>query len=234
LFDPIGKTPKPEDVFQHGVHNCALASVIAALANTPKGQTRIINMIKEHVSPTLTTYSGDYSFFEGPKKILGKRYFTVTFPGATKPIEISSVFYTDDQASTHVDMIYMQSREPRVLWPCVLEKAYAQLSHGYENFSKVPNVVWKHVVGQYKYLDLQSNAFPKVSDKDVIRQAQKANREPMIAARQALFHGFVVKGTSESSGSLLLFDQMKHVTHDEPVSVAQLRRDSTVLFYAHI
>jgi hypothetical protein len=169
LFDPIGKTPKPEDVFQHGVHNCALASVIAALANTPKGQTRIINMIKEHVSPTLTTYSGDYSFFEGPKKILGKRYFTVTFPGATKPIEISSVFYTDDQASTHVDMIYMQSREPRVLWPCVLEKAYAQLSHGYENFSKVPNVVWKHVVGQYKYLDLQSNAFPKVSDKDVIR-----------------------------------------------------------------
>jgi len=233
LFNPKGKNPIPEDVYQHGVQNCALASILGALAHTPKGQKRIISMIEEHKAPTLSTYSGDFQNFKGPKKILGKRYFTVTFPGA-KPVEISSVFYTDDQKLPNTDMIYMQSRAPRVLWPCVLEKAYAQFVNGYGNFSGNPTVVWEHVVGKYKYLNLQSTAAPKVSDKDVIRQAQKANREPMIAARERLFHGFVVKGASRKTWSLILYDQMIFAARDESVKIAQLRKDSTVLYYTDL
>lgn len=232
LFEPKSGLPRLEDVHQYNIANCALASIITAMAYTPKGRGRITKMIKESNAPTLTKHVGKhFSYFKGPREVAGKRYFTVTFPGKSA-VSVSSVFYTDEQTSP--DMIYMKSRTPKVLWPCVLEKAYAAMIGGYHKFSDDPVVVWKDVLGSPpKFVNLQSNASPRVPDRDAIRQARRARVDPTIAAGHNVYHGVVVKKSSGNDG-IIVYDQYDDNPKDAKKLITTLRKEETALFYAQL
>lgn len=63
---------------------------------------------------------------ERPKKQSSRRYFTVKL--GDKSIEVSPVLYTDESRSP--EPVYMSSPS-NALWPCLIEKAYAQMLGDY-------------------------------------------------------------------------------------------------------
>jgi len=226
LFHKKGKPVRPEDVIQQRVTNCALASILAALALTPKGRMLIQRMIKEKKGLTLTSYDGKDHFntFQGDRKILSERIFTVKLPGKGET-EVSDVFFTDE--SEPPNMIYMTSTS-KVLWSSVIEKAYAAILGGYDEFSEIPKVVWKDVLGREpKFLSMQPGTQNFASDRDVIRQAQKASTEPMIAAISGKFHGKTVTGVAGKK--LVLYDPFEN--KNETLSTEYLRKFMTVFYY---
>lgn len=227
LFPKNRTQIRPEDVIQQGVTNCALAAILAALALTPKGRTLLQRMINEQKGLALSTYSGKDHFntFAGDSKILGERYFTVKLAGKGAR-DVSSVFFTDE--STPPNMVYMTSAKPEVLWASVIEKAYASILGGYDNFSQIPTVVWRDVLGRApKFLSLQPGTQNFASDRDVIRQARKASDEPMIAAIQGQFHGEAVKGVTGKK--LVLYDPFE--AKNKTLSIDYLRKNMTVFYY---
>ena len=187
-------------------------------------------MLQETKAPTLTTYpkgKNEFMTFDGSRKIEGKRYFTVKFPGKGD-VDVSSVFFTDDSDPPHINMIYMTSQSPKVLWASAIEKAYAAILGGYDQFSDDPTVVWKHVMGRApKFLSMQSGTQNFASDRDIIRQARKAGTQPMIAAIPAKYHGETVKAVK--GNQLVLYDPFG--PGDETLSMRELREYQTVFYY---
>lgn len=227
LFDTKKKEPRMKDVEQGYIQNCPLAAIVSALAYTSAGRNLIRNMITEtNGANTTTKFVGPG--IDGKKKVKGHRYFTVTFPGQS-PIEVSDVFVTDEQSPPV--LIYMTSPK-KVLWPCVLEKAYAKWKGSYDNLGDDPIKVWKEIVGEPKFLDLRVTGSRRVSTRDVIRQANKAKQEPMIAAREGSYHGVVITG-AVGRRSLSFYDQ--YSVKDDRISIDDLRtKDPTLLIYGSV
>lgn len=126
-------SPLSEDIVQGALSDCPIGSILAALANTPTGKTRINSLIIECKSaPIETTFSKDIlddlnSRRTDPddrwpeKKILSKRHFSVNLGSS---VTVSDVFYIHYTDGSDVTMFFMGSSR-KALWPYVIEKAFA-------------------------------------------------------------------------------------------------------------
>ena len=182
LFERGG--PKVTDVRQGGLANCPLASLLAAMANTPTGRKRIQELVVEHAEATITDLSEISGALTDEKetKISSPRYFTVKL---TKETEVNDVFFTDtmDDRGNWSRLLYMQGSRSGtpVLWACVIEKAYAQMLGGYGTLEEQTlNAIWKTVMGRDPagWVELNAKTNP-----DRIRDvAAKATVAPAVAA----------------------------------------------------
>jgi hypothetical protein len=94
--------PALADVMQApGIANCPVASILAAMASTSKGNALIQNMLGETTATVVTDLSGvSASSLSNPPAgmtVTSSRYFTVMLPDG--PVEVSDVLYTDDHDS---------------------------------------------------------------------------------------------------------------------------------------
>lgn len=217
---PLFKKKDPDigDLQQGALHNCPLVSLLAALANTNIGRKHIRKLVMEHKAVTETDLSGVVNELDSTpasKKITTNRYFKVKL--GSRSYEVSSVLYTDD-ADRNWSPIYMGS-PTEVLWPCLIEKAYAKKEGGYGQLDSAfgkgltLNEIWKTVVGS------DPQGF-KVDDKtksaEILAAARAAKRIPTVAASKlklgitggaAAWHGYVVLGVTGSK--IKLYDPMK-------------------------
>jgi hypothetical protein len=155
----FGKTPHAHDVKQQTLMNCALAGLLAALANTRKGQHFLQSRIKEHKANVETDFLGVATHLSAycPQKastskshLKTKRYFAVLIE--KKVLKVSSVLYTDE-ATKDWGLIYMTSPN-KALWPIIIEKAYAkkvdnygELDAAYAQHPITANDYWKQFCG---------------------------------------------------------------------------------------
>jgi hypothetical protein len=191
------------DVKQGALANCPIAAILAAMAYTASGRSRIQGMIKESKDTVETNVAAVAGQLDSPpkdNKITSQRYFTVSL-GET--FEVSDVFYTND-ADKNWSLIYMRS-PTEALWPCVIEKAYAAKVKSYEELdsaARTANEFWKVLVGS------DPHAIEVNDDTDVstIRKiAAVAHRVPTMGASRddahdvEPWHGFAVLGVQGDS-----------------------------------
>jgi hypothetical protein len=174
----------------HALFNCPVAAILAALAHTTVGRKFIQEtMIVEHkgrpdsVVTDVSAAVDSLVFGDGAGRPAGgliksSRSFDVKVAGNT--VEVSDVFYTDD-ADRDWSPIYMSSPKG-VLWPLVVEKAYAAALGGYSKLDGrdiTANDFWKGLTGS-------DPEVIKISDETglgSIRDAAKAAAEvPTIGA----------------------------------------------------
>jgi len=151
----LSKSPLSEDIVQGALSDCPIGAILAALANTPTGKTRINNLITEYKgAPVKTTFSKDVlddlnSRLNDPddrrpeKEFLSQRYFSVNLASS---VIVSDVFYIKYTDGPDVDMFFMGSSK-KALWPCVIEKAFATKIGGYDDLDDdkkyTANYFWK-------------------------------------------------------------------------------------------
>ena len=219
------KMPATGDVQQGALANCPVGAILAALAHTVSGRTRIDNLITEYVGASVeTTLSanvmtvlssekqegGNPDYTPQVKTLLSNRYFAVTL-GNT--IEVSDAFYVKEtgQSSGLEDMVYMDSPN-QVLWPCVIEKAYAVKLKSYEELDDPKNTVeefWEVLVGKKPVVIRDGN----MTEQNIRAAAIAASKVPTIGAtrdevpkidntgatRVDSDHGYAVLGIQGSS-----------------------------------
>jgi len=245
---------KPTDVHQGGLANCPVASILAAMANTPTGADRLGKQITQQTGNVVTDISAamdrlenDGEWANKPKgsTINSKGYFKVAMPGLNQ--EVSDVFYTDQGDRDTWDLIYMgvqgihrDKGETPILWASVVEKAYAVQVGSYEELDHVndPVVVWKALIGIAPTVKLIKD----LSDGEIKSRVQSANKAPTIATTRGTrednsvedeshgllegWHGYTVIGPSGSG--IELYDPFGKKV---PVSIAQFRKFFTTMLY---
>ena len=261
-WDLGNSPPHPTEVLQGGLANCPVASILAAMANTPAGADRISKKVKELPGDVVTDLSdvmkelddakddeGQYEWKDRPNgSLLSKRSFTVDLPGIKQ--QVSDVFYTD-QFDQNWDLIYMGVQGIRrdkgikpVLWPSVIEKAYALQLGGYDKLDAVnnPEVAWRALVGP----SYTSKQVENLKDQDITMRVQTARQTPTIAATRddrndktsveteskgklEGWHGYAVLGLD--GGQITLYDP-----HGKsfPVSLAEFKKFFTTIAYGAI
>jgi hypothetical protein len=205
-WDP-GDSPQTIDVAQGEVGDCPVAAILGAMANTPGGSRRLSAAVKKIDADVVTDLSAVMQFLDDddwagrPKgSLASKRYFSVDLPGVKK--EVSDVFYTND-GDENWDLLYIGNQSNRskkvtpVLWPSVIEKAYAAQVGGYEKLNKIqdPVVAWKALLGPTAPTSVQVT---DLKDSEIIKLAQSAKAVPTIAATNP----DRAKVDKESGGSL--------------------------------
>lgn len=170
--------PAVDDVAQGRIAFCVLGAVLAAQAHTPDGRKHILGLIQKLdaiVETDLAAIAGKLDETPSGNAITSTRYFTVKLGGKT--FEVSSVLYTDEAAEPNP--LYMSS-PTMVLWPCVIEKAYAEKEGGYGALERrTAHAVWEAVVGA------KPLGFPvtgATTDAQLRQAAQYASRIPTVAA----------------------------------------------------
>jgi hypothetical protein len=198
------ESPALGDVKQGRIYNCALASILGALAHTASGRKHLQGLVTEHKGIVETDLAGAGELASPPDgdRIISDRYFAVSLGGSS--IEVSGVLYTDD-ADRNWSLIYMSSPKS-VLWPCLIEKAFAAKVGGYANLEArnglTANDIWETVVGSNPGgFEVTDETRPsKVRD-----AAKEADRIPTIAASRngapdvTGFHGYTVLGIRGSN-----------------------------------
>lgn len=225
-------TPALADVSQGALANCPLASLLAALAYTGSGQKRIESIVAEQAAVVETDLSSVADRLEEVptgNRILSTRYFTVKLGG--KSFEVSSVLYTDD-ANLNWTPAYMRS-PTNILWPCVIEKAYAVKEGGYEALDSkglTANAIWEVVVGA------PPGGFQvtgKTEDSKIRAAADNAAKIPTMAASAdeaqdvTAWHGFAVLGMK--SGKIELYDPM--MVRRQTVSLDVFRKNFVAILF---
>jgi hypothetical protein len=214
-----GKSPRTEDVKQGELATCPIGAILAALAHTTNGQRRINNLIKEYFGiPVKTTLSqevlvtveaktkGEPDYRAQEKEVVSKRYFSVALDS---PQEVSEVFYVKYTDGSDVEMVYMGSPND-VLWPSVIEKAYAQKVGSYQELDDDS----KHSVEEFwiSLVGSRPNVLEvdKKTDLGKIRHAaNNASRIPTIGASRddatkvLSHHGFAILGMKGTDTVLL-------------------------------
>jgi hypothetical protein len=222
--------------------------LLAAHAHTEAGRKKIRGMLDEHgvaVETDLSNLPDDVQIAVDkkdkpgaeakngeparPKKRASSRYFTVRL--GAKSVEVSPLLYTDE--SRDPEPVYMSSPN-NALWPCLVEKAYAQMLGDYAKLNspsdKNANTIWEEVTG------LAPNAFKvtDATDAEILQAAKRANHVPTIAAsimgtttESGLqgFHGFVLLGLAEKK--LRVYDASKLTTTS--LTLEQFRANFTVV-----
>jgi hypothetical protein len=148
--------PSQEDVRQQGVANCYLAALLAALARTPNGRIRLRKMVAPHAGSFVTVardYDGEKPGAE--RKITADRYFEIAL-AASQPIAVSDVLYATD-GDRDYDPVFMDSPQ-KLLWPSVIELAYATFCGGYDQIGSDAGISWARcitdVLGKVDYIKL--------------------------------------------------------------------------------
>jgi Calpain family cysteine protease len=183
------------DVQQGALANCPIAAILAALAHTDSGRERLDRMITEYLgAPVETTLSAEVMTLlsskeqEGDnpdytpqvKTLRSNRYFAVTLGKNT--FEVSDAFYVKEtgQSGGDVDLVYMDSPTP-VLWPCVIEKAYAVKLKSYEELDDQKHTVeefWEVLVGKKPVVIRDGN----MTEQKIRAAAMDASKVPTIGA----------------------------------------------------
>lgn len=221
--------PDTTQVRQGELATCPIAAILAAFAHTSWGRERIQKLLGEHHSPggvktTLTDAAMTRFKREDPddrpqsKEVISDRYFTVKIKDP--PIEVSDVFYVEYTDRTFLDPIYMQHRPmkspekaPEVLWPAVVEKAYAAMIGDYEKLddygpkgTKV-DVYWTVLAGSKPEI---IGITAKTSLAEIRQAAESASNSPTIGASKEKTakvlneHGFAILGMQ--GGRIDLYD----------------------------
>jgi hypothetical protein len=231
--------PDYGDVQQtHHIWNCPIAAILAALAHTTIGrafiQKEMIVESRGSAGSVATDFAGVDTEHDFDKKddwpadnqIKSDRSFQVKLGGKT--VEVSDVFYTDDQ-DRDAQLIYMDS-PTKALWPSVVEKAYAAMVGGYSGLdgrNTTVNKFWEVLVGSTPtQMTITAPGHPaadphdeatdpnaQVTDlKDIVAAAKAASTTPTIGASRwntkkvTGFHGHVLLGMT--GGKIDLYDPM--------------------------
>jgi Calpain family cysteine protease len=193
----LSKDDKPavEDVSQGQLSNCPVPAILAALANTAVGQTRLNGMVTEYNNVSVkTTVSGatikalndrakdEPDHKSPPAEIQTRRYFTVDLHDTTPTPEVSDVLYVDDDDGPDPTPVYMHSKNS-VLWPCIIEKACAvKMGNSYatlDDKTTTANDFWTLIVGK----DPGGFSVTDTTDLAKIKEAaDKAKRIPTMGA----------------------------------------------------
>jgi hypothetical protein len=229
-------SPLTEDIRQGELGTCPIGSILAAMANTPTGKTRINSLITEYTGVSIKTtfskdilntitarFKGDPEYPSPKKEILSKRYFSVNLKS---PVEVSDVFYTQYTEGSEVEMVYMGSAKD-ALWPCVIEKAFAQQVKNYDDLDDETkhsaNEFWAILVGAPP----QVLSIDKNTDLNQISAIAKvAARVPAIGASKEdatlvlKDHGFAILGIQGSK--IQLYNPHGH---KESISLEDFRHE---------
>ncbi len=234
--------PDPEDVKQGELANCPVAAILAALAHTANGRNRINKMITEvsnasvkttftkEILKTLSSRLDDPDYRPPEKEILSKRYFRVILG---PEVEVSDVFYTKYSDGTDVEMVYMGSPN-QALWPCVIEKAYANRIGSYEELDddqkhKVKEF-WEVLVGKPQGFTIDE----KTDLRTISDAAKAATTIPTIGAsrddatRVESHHGFAILGIQDSTIELYNPHGKK-----ERISLTDFRKSFQAIFFGN-
>lgn len=214
--------PALSDVQQApGIANCPVASILAALAFTPKGRSLIQGMLAETPAKVVTDLSalppGTLSNPPSGMTLTSSRFFTVKLPHG--PQDVSDVLYTDDHDSGY-SPLYLRDPSGQAIWASIIEKALAlQLDKSYENFDArdyKANDFWEMIVGA-KPGGIAINNSTSLSD--ITEAARAATGRPSIAASKpdssdvkfvTEFHGYAMMGVE--NGKIKIYDPAKAKT----------------------
>ena len=234
LFNKGG--PVVADVQQGNLAICPIAAILAALAHTASGKKRLAGMVAEHSAVVETDLTGVSKLETPEKKIITKRYFTVTLG---KTFEVSDVLYTDD-ADRNWSPIYMKSPTD-ALWACMIEKAFAVQMGSYQELDRegvTVNHFWKILLGA----DPQGIKVDDNTDLSRIKSiASAAAKVPTIGASRddpqvethsrgkvASWHGYAVLGVRGSN--IELYDPHRKKLE---LSLAEFRSFFQALFFGN-
>jgi len=238
LYNSSKKGPAYDEVKQaHGIANCPVGAVLAALAFTPAGSTLIQRMVSEKVGNVVTDLSAlpPATLSDPPPgaTISSARYFTVQIAGGS--IEVSDVLYTDDHDSGW-SPLYIRDPSDQSIWAAIIEKALAVKLGSYENFDALnisANDFWEKVTG------VKPGVIEITADtplKDITAAAEKSARVPSIGASKpnaadvkvvTEFHGFAMLGVQGSK--IRLYDAAKAKTL--LISPADFRHDFLAILF---
>jgi hypothetical protein len=243
-WDLAKDTPSERDVKQGELANCPVAAILAAMAHTAGGRKHIDSMITEYVNTQVkTTFSkevlatlsaklDDPDYKRPEKEILSKRYFSVNLGNA---VEVSDVFYVKYSDGSDVNMMYMDSPK-RVLWPCVIEKAYAVKIGSYDDLDDdtkhTVNEFWTVLVGT------KPDGFSIDQNTDLAKisaAAKAAGTIPTIAASKddatkvTAHHGYAVMGIQGST--IELYNPYARI---EKLSLTDFRSSFTAMFFGRL
>jgi hypothetical protein len=239
---PLFKSPKAGPAFNEvkqapGIANCPVASMLAALAFTPVGQTVIQGMVSETAGNVLTDLSGLPSgTLSNPPPgttISSSRYFSVKLAGGS--IDVSDVLYTDDHDSGW-SPIYIRDPSDQSIWAAIIEKALAVKLKSYENFDALninANDFWEKITGvRPGQIEIKADT-PLTT---ITAAAKASTRVPSIGASKpdaadvkfvTEFHGFAMLGLEGSK--IKLYDPAKAVTL--LISPADFRHDFLAILF---
>ncbi len=238
LFNPSKKVPAFNEVKQApGIANCPVASMLAALAFTPVGQTIIQGMVSETAGNVLTDLSsvppGTLSNPPPGTTVNSSRYFTVKLPGGS--IDVSDVLYTDDHDSGW-SPIYIRDPSDQSIWAAIIEKALAVKLKSYENFDALDinaNDFWEKITGvRPGQIEIKADT-PLAT---ITAAVQASTRVPSIGASKpdgtdvkfvTAFHGYAILGFQ--GPKIRLYDPAKATTL--LISPADFRHDFLAILF---
>lgn len=244
--DTLPSKLKETDVQQQEIYNCYLAATLAALAHTPKGRALVQKIVTEKTGRIVTTcHDYDFSGTKGPKKMItSNRYFVVKFHSGLK-LTVSDVLYMDD-SDRNWSPRFMTSPNS-VLWPCVIEAAYALYKGGYNKIDASnnltindflkdligPKVVMLHCESSKKW---QGGKSSKLTEADLKAACNNANSIPVVGASRnnatsvTGWHGFAVLGLNRST--VTLYDPL--AAKVKQLSLKQLWNEFQALFILNV
>lgn len=232
------KAPAHTEVMQSAhLANCPVAAILAALAFTATGRSRLQAMVSETQAATITDVSGlDADTLSSPPagmQVRSSRYFTVKLPGGNQ--EVSDVLYTTDH-DRNWSPIYMRDPAEAAIWSAVIEKALAVQLGSYEQFDASnlsANDFWEKLLGS------RPDGFTVTKDtplSQIIGAAKLAPRVPTLGASKdsgtdtriiTEFHGYAVLGVEGSK--IKLYDPAK--TRTFSITAAEFRQNFQAMLY---
>jgi hypothetical protein len=206
-------------VKQGRLANCPVASILAALAFTAKGQALLKEMLIETAAPTVTDISDPEvrSRLSNPPSgttLDSYRFFTVKLPGG--PVDVSDILYTDDH-DRGWSPIYMRDPSDQSIWAAIIEKVLAVKLGSYEDLDDpalTANAFWEKIIGKkpggFEITDSTPDLEKKIEEK-IIEAAKASTRVASIGASKPSGTNFV---TQDHGFAILGYDGKKIKLYD--------------------
>ncbi len=173
------------------IENCPVAALLAAMAFTPVGRSKITSMISEKTEPVRTDLS------KLPKDTLtnppstpfleSQRVFTVTLTPGVGGIkngapETSNILYTNDGDRDTWTVLYLNDPSEKSIWGSIVEKALAQSLGSYQTFNETTlttNDFWKIITGSGPDVLIIS---AQTAESEIVKAAKNSATAYSIAA----------------------------------------------------
>lgn len=194
--------PRPEDMEQGEMGNCALAATLIAMAATRPA--RLAEMIREAPAAVRSRRRSDPP---GTFPYQASRVYFVTVPGRPEAT-VSSLLYF-----THGNIAYSHSPGNRVAWVSFLEKGYiVARGTSYERLNSSGGIggfpvdeIFRDIAGECDFLDFAAD--PPPAPAAVRRMVERASNLPTIAGTEdrtleseniVAYHAYAVLGWSQN------------------------------------